>query len=393
MSAAITESSVPDRGCPPMTDVSIAIIRSMLQERVDQLVRELVPGGFMRSGLYEAPNPTRGDRRAGSFKIYMRGDAAGKWVDYAGVSAPFRDGGDRGDIIDLIAYVVCGRDRKRAIGWAKDWLGLATLSMAERDRLARLAQERKLRAAKAGAGERERKMRRAAELFMQARPGLAGTAADRYLLSRHIDIRAIPTFNAEDIRLHAKLEYFHGAEWRDVGGRREKVRPGPSFPAIICAFRNRVGAITGIHCTYLHPDGAGKADVPKAKIMFGSIAGSVVRVSHGAGNLSPEQVIEQLHPADLPTTILAEGLEDCGTLAGAAEDARVWMIGSLGNLGNVYLDHPCVGDVIAARDNDWESPQAVRQFEHGIRLLEQHGKAITEMAAIAGKDFNDLLGM
>ncbi|MCO5091976.1 toprim domain-containing protein [Bosea sp. (in: a-proteobacteria)] len=378
-----------------MADVSIATIRSMLQARVDAVVRELVPGGIMRSGLYEAPNPTRGDRHAGSFKIYMRGATAGKFVDYAGVNAPFIAGGDRGDVIDLIAYVAYGSHdraeaRKKAIAWAKDFLGLAELSVAERERLTKLAHARKLAVAAKHQDEEERKRKRAFDLFMQARVGLAGTPADAYLLSREIDIRDIPTFNHQDIRFHPGLEYFQAAEWGEVGGRRVKLKPGPAFPAIVCGFRNRGGAVTGVHCTYLQHDGAGKADVPKAKLMLGTIAGSVVRVAHGRGNVPPEAVTEQGYPADLPETVLAEGLEDCTTLASAAPEARVWMTGSLGNLGNVYVDHPCVGDVIVARDNDWQSPQAVRQFEHGILLLEAHGKPISQMAAIAGKDFNDL---
>lgn len=381
-----------------MSDVSIATIRSMLQGRVDALVQQLVPGGRVINGLYEAPNPTRGDRTAGSFKIYLRGATAGKWVDYAGVNAPFIAGGDRGDIIDLIAYLVCAGgnrvdDRKKAIGWAKDWLGIATLGQAERERLQRLAHERKLRAARAETGEIERRMRRACELFMSAKVGLTGTPASTYFLMRGIELLDIPSFNYQDIRFHPALEYFAGASFDEVGGRRIKVKPGPCFPAIVCALRNRVGAITAVHCTWLQPDGSDKADVPKAKMMFGLVAGSVIRVCHGRGNLSPEQVTQQAHLADLPVTINAEGLEDCATFGQAAPEARVWAATSLGNLGNVYLDHPCVGDAIVARDNDWQSQQAVNQFEHAIQLLEAHGKPITQMAAIAGKDFNDLLRM
>lgn len=376
-----------------MSDVSIATIRSMLQGRVDALVRQLVPGGRVVNGLYEAPNPTRGDRSAGSFKIYLRGATAGKWVDYAGVNAPFVEGGDRGDIIDLIAYLICARDRKKAIGWAKDWLGIATLGQAERERLQQLAHARKLQAAKAETGEREQKMRRACELFMSAKVGLAGTPAATYFLMRGVELLDIPTFNHQDIRFHPGLEYYQGAVWDEIGGRRVKVRPGPSFPAIVCGSRNRVGAVTGVHCTYLQPDGSDKADVPKAKLMFGAIADSVIRIAHGAGNRSPESVREQGHLAELPVAILCEGLEDGLTLAQAAPEARVWAATSLGNLGNVYLDHPCIGDVVVARDNDWQSPQAVSQFEHAIQLLEAHGKPIGQMAAIAGKDFNDLLRM
>ncbi len=374
-----------------MSNVSIATIRQMLQDRVDQLVRDLVPGGFMRSGLYEAANPTRGDRRAGSFKIYMRGAVAGKWVDYAGVNAPFVEGGDRGDIIDLIAYVACGRDRKKAIGWAKDWLGVATLPNAERERLQRLAQARKVAAARRDSDERQRRMRRAFDLFLASKVRLAGTPAAVYLLNRGIDLVDVPGFNAQDIRFHPGLEYTQGRVYDEIGGRRVIAQPGPTLPAIISAIRVRTGAITGIHITYL--DGEDPGDRARAKIMLGAVAGGVIRIAHGAGLVPPEDVKEQRHLAELPPTILCEGLEDGLTLAMAVPEARVWAATSLGNLGNVYLDHPCVGDVIVARDNDWRSPTAVAQFEHAVALLEAHGKPISQMAAIAGKDFNDLLRM
>jgi hypothetical protein len=374
-----------------MSNVSIATIRQMLQDRVDQLVRELVPGGFMRSGLYEAPNPTRGDRKAGSFKIYMRGAVAGKWVDYAGVNAPFVEGGDRGDIIDLIAYIACARDRKQAIAWAKDWLGVATLPNAERERLQRLAQARKLAAVKKDNDERERRMRRAFDLFLAARIGLQGTPAAVYLLNRGIDLVDVPGFNAQDIRFHPGLEYTQGRVYDEIGGRRVVAQPGPTLPAIISAIRVRTGAITGIHITYL--DGEDPGDRARAKIMLGAVAGGVIRIAHGREGLAPEDVREQRHLAELAPTILCEGLEDGLTLAMAVPEARVWAATSLGNLGNVYLDHPCVGDVIVARDNDWRSPTAVAQFEHAVALLEAHGKPVSQMAAIAGKDFNDLLRM
>lgn len=386
-----------------MADVSIATIRGMLQARASELAARLAPGGFERNGIYEAPNPTRADNKAGSFKIYTRGAKAGGWTDYAGISAPFIEGGDRGDIIDLIAYTRYGAGdrreaRKKAIAWAKDFLGIATLPQAERDRLDKLAHAAKLRTAAKHKNDLEEKMRRACNLFMQGRIGLAGTPAETYILhERGVDLRDIPFLVTGDIRFHPGLEYYQGAEYENVAGRIVKRRPGPSFPAILLAFRNRVGAITGVHCTYLRPDGSDKAEIDKPKIMYGSIAESVVRISHGYGGLSPEDIRHHGVPADfegeLPDTIIAEGFEDCVTMAAAVPEARVWMAGSLGNIGNVYVDHPCIRDTIVTRDNDWKSPQAVQQFETAMQRLEAHGKPITEIAAIAGKDFNDLLRM
>jgi hypothetical protein len=376
-----------------MTDVSIRTIRAMLQGRASELAALLAPGGYERGGLYEAPNPTRGDRKAGSFKIYTRGAAAGKWVDYAGVNAPFVSGGDRGDIIDLIAYCRCERDRKQAIRWARDFLGLSAMSQGEKDRLTALALAKKKQAVARERDEQERRMQRACDLWMRAKPGLAGTAAERYLAFRGIDLAAIPSLVVNDIRFLPALEFTQGAQWEMQGERRVKTAPGPELPAIVSCLRNRHGAVTGVHLTYLADGARGPRDRAYAKIMHGQVVDAVIRIAHGRDGLSPEDVREQGHLAELAPTLVCEGLEDGLSLAMALPDARVWAATSLGNLGNVYLDHPCVGDVTVARDNDWQSPQAVRQFERAIEALEVHGKPISVMSAIAGKDFNDLLRM
>lgn len=59
------------------------------------ILRRILPDGKAISGEYVAKNPTRADRRAGSFKINMR---SGKWSDFA-------TGDAGGDVVSLIAYV------------------------------------------------------------------------------------------------------------------------------------------------------------------------------------------------------------------------------------------------------------------------------------------------
>jgi hypothetical protein len=44
------------------------------------VLARIVPGGKVQGHEYEALNPTRGDRRPGSFKINLR---SGKWADFA----------------------------------------------------------------------------------------------------------------------------------------------------------------------------------------------------------------------------------------------------------------------------------------------------------------------
>jgi hypothetical protein len=59
------------------------------------VLARIVPGGKVQGHEYEALNPTRGDRRPGSFKINLR---SGKGADFAT--------GDRGgDPVSLVAYL------------------------------------------------------------------------------------------------------------------------------------------------------------------------------------------------------------------------------------------------------------------------------------------------
>lgn len=61
----------------------------------EAIVCRLLPGGRREGHEFVACNPTRADRRPGSFRINLR---TGRWADFAT--------GDRGgDLISLLAYV------------------------------------------------------------------------------------------------------------------------------------------------------------------------------------------------------------------------------------------------------------------------------------------------
>ena len=60
-----------------------------------ELLARWLPDGSVRNGEWVALNPTRNDRRSGSFMINIR---SGKWADFAT--------GDRGgDAVSLVAYL------------------------------------------------------------------------------------------------------------------------------------------------------------------------------------------------------------------------------------------------------------------------------------------------
>jgi hypothetical protein len=71
-----------------------AINRAALDD-LPALLRRWLPDGRVVGDEFVARNPTRDDRRAGSFKINLRN---GKWADFA-------TGDKGGDVISLAAYL------------------------------------------------------------------------------------------------------------------------------------------------------------------------------------------------------------------------------------------------------------------------------------------------
>jgi hypothetical protein len=79
------------------------------------ILRRLLPEGRIIGGEWVARNPTRADRRPGSFKINLR---TGRWADFAT--------GDRGgDAVSLCAYVE-GASQAEAARRLARMLGLDT---------------------------------------------------------------------------------------------------------------------------------------------------------------------------------------------------------------------------------------------------------------------------
>lgn len=361
-------------------------IRAMLQDRARELVVLLVPGGRFDGATYVARNPTRDDRKAGSFIIWMTGVAKGGFRDYAT--------DDKGDIIDLIAYVHRRpKDRKFALQWARDFLGLKTMDPKVREAALATAGAKARQAEAAASAEAAAKRHRAMDMWLKARP-LGGTLGETYLAARDIPLALVPNMES-DLRFSPRLEWWRGAEWgSDEKGRRIKTRPGPEFPAIVAAVRNLAGDILAVHCTFLRHDGSGKADVENAKLMYGSVAGCVVRLTRGPSNLTPEEAA-LAGRSDL--LVIAEGIETGLSVALGAPEARVWAATSLANIANVPVWHACVREVIVAADNPNERAsaegraQAEDTLARALDRLASHGLAVGVMRAHAGNDFNDLV--
>ncbi len=362
--------------------VTVRELRSMLIDRVDQLLADLPPDWRKHSsGAVTALNPNHAaDRRPGSFVVWT---ATGAWKDFAA--------GDKGDVIDLLSYAHGrGVDRKWAIGFAKEWLGIEKMSSGERA-AARAALRKKDEARRAAQeAEAARRRDRAWTMWLKAPVNhIAGTVAETYLATRGVRLAEVPNPERGELRFSPEMEWWNGAVWGERDGRRVKEQPGPKFPAMIAIVRGARGEPMAVHVTFLADDGQGKAPVARPKLMFAGVTGGVVRIARGPSNLTPEQAADAGVAGPL---VITEGIEDALSIAVALPEARVWAATSLSNVGNAPAFHPCVSGVIVAADNDWAGGQAAAELERAVERLEAHGRPVEVRRPPAGfKDFNDLL--
>jgi DNA primase len=178
----------------------------------------------------------------------------------------------------------------------------------------------------------------------------AGTPAQAYLESRGID----PPF-PPDIRF-ARLPYGNSSP----------------LPCLVAAVRDVAGEVTGLQRTYLRSDGSGKADLPKAKLSLGKVAGGAIRL----GNVDASGV-----------ATVCEGLEDGLSLL-AMLGKPVW-VGAGASMLPAMLFPPEVRSVIIGADNDPAGRTAARK---AAVTFASRGVSVRIIYPLEGyKDFNDEL--
>lgn len=340
-------------------------IKALLQSRVHDLVRELAPDGNLSYGYWIARNPARDDRKAGSFWIMVArpGKAPGAWRDEAT--------GDKGDIIDLVAYTR-GLDRGQALKWARAWINFEDVPPAAR----RQAREDQAKARI----ERERKAadllaqnrKRAFACYVEAKKAkLIGSLADRYLLGRGIDLRQLERVPGA-IGFTPRMRHAESNTW---------------WPVMVAAMTGPDGSVWAVHRTFLAGDGSGKAPVAPARKIWPSFSGAVMKLARGETGLPDAEAAKH---GLLDTLVICEGVEDGLSIALARPDLRVWAAGSLGNVAYVRLPD-CCERVIVAADNDWGKPQAMAQLDKALAALHAQGRPVRVARSPIGKDFNDVL--
>lgn len=365
--------------------VAIPELVAMLTERLEALVAELLPAGRREGAEWVEASRARGGM-GDSLKVCLVGAKRGVWAHFAaGPDA-------RGDVLDLIAYIRCDGDKRRAIPWARAWLGMESWTSSGQAPAAGVDEARRRRAAAARAaanGVREEQKRRdqALGVFLGAREGLAGTPVDLYLRSRAIELGRLG-------RTPRSLRY-HPALTNTEAGRQ--------LPAMVAAIIDGAGRFISVHRTWLAPlfaDGPpaarqpgrpvsyGKARLEAPKKTLGAFKGGAIHLWRGevvdpkTGEIRPAPSLGRLGRAKhrgegvaLREAVLTEGIEDGLTVALACPERRVLCAVALGNMGQVALP-PAIETVIICCDNDDGNIPAVAALDRAISAHQRAGRKV-----------------
>lgn len=224
--------------------------------------------------------------------------AAGKWADAAT--------GEHGDLIDLIAANQRTASLADTLDEARRFLSLPPPEPKTFEPLPPVP---------TGSPEAARR------LWVMSHP-IHGTLAETYLRQRGItDLR-----DCGALRFHPNCWYRPDAD--DLPGI-----PG-AFPALIAAVRNEGRTLTGVHRTWLDPDGNGKAPVATPRRAMGNLLGNGVRFGPASAVMIAGEGIETILSLRqiMPTMPMIAGL-------------------SAGHLSALQLAPP-LRRLYIARDND-----------------------------------------
>lgn len=323
-------------------EITAREISDMLAQRISGLCDALALSGHTVNGALLPLNPTRADRKAGSFVINLQGNKQGRWEDFAV--------GHFGDALDLVAYVSFGgfpitrEGKAEALRWAKRWLGLGDSGRITAADSARLQRARatmdETRATAEGLAlmNQGKDRRRAQAMFLEAKPLAPGLPGWRYLTeARGIDLTKLERLPWA-VRSHHALRH---------------VETDQMVPCLISALLFPDGTFGGVHRIFLEKDGSAKLKVdgphvPVKKIWPRGWHGAFIPISRGITKLSPR---EALAKGLTDECAYAEGVEDGFTAALTCPEWRVSAVGAGANFA--VVDPPaCARAVIALRDND-----------------------------------------
>jgi hypothetical protein len=208
-------------------------------------------------------------------------------------------------------------------------------------------------------GDDAGRIKRALAIWREAREG-HGTIVFRYLESRGIVLHQLP----------ASL-LFHSACPRPKDGAGNFVSP---LPAMVVLVEHVERGPVAVHCTYLRPDGSGKADIEKQKAIFGPVGGGAARFGS---------------PREGQWLLVAEGIETALSVAMACS-MPAWAALSASGIKNLILP-PEATHIVVCADNDVDGTGQRAAQEACGRWLSEGRRVRVAVPPEAGADFNDFL--
>lgn len=188
-------------------------------------------------------------------------------------------------------------------------------------------------------------------LWRQTHPA-RGSPVEIYLRRRGIDFDPLPPA----LRFHSALKHPEGQH----------------FPAMVACIHNHENKITGIHRTFITPEGH-KAPVAKTKLALGRFSGGAIRL-YSAG----------------PVLAIAEGIETALSVRQETPGLPVWAAISLTNMKALILPET-VREVIYLADGDSDRHTLMKILGEGAEHLRAKGRTVTIARPWTGTDFNDMI--
>jgi hypothetical protein len=232
-----------------------------LARNAESVCRHYLPQG-RRQGRYWLIGDVEGSPGRSLFVRLTGPDAgkgaAGKWTDAAT--------GEHGDLLDLIAANQGLASLADTLDEARRFLALPRPEPKAFEPLPPVP---------TGSPEAARR------LWAIAQP-IFGTLAETYLRERGIiDLRACGSLG------------FHPKCWYRADADDPPGTPG-AFPALVAAVRSDDGTLTGIHRTWLDPNGSGKAPIATPRRAMGNLLGNGVQFGRAGSVLVAGEGIETI---------------------------------------------------------------------------------------------------
>jgi hypothetical protein len=285
----------------PANDIAL-----LLADRVDPLVRELLPGGI-REGHSWRCGSVAGEAGT-SLAVELTGPKRGIWIDHANPD-------HRGDALDLVRLRL-DVSTAEAILWAERWLGIAP---GEVRTIPRQPVPKPVAAPPTWP-----------KIWRAARP-IAGTVAERYLEARGLSF----TDPLGDV---LRFE-----------PRRARLKPGADsefehHPALLALIRDVLtGGPCGMHSIHLRNDGSDRLRDKKGKTSAGRVSGGAVMLSDFADVTMGLTIAEGVETA---IGVLMDGLAPAWALCGASNLAKFPVLAGIDAL-TVAADTGAAGQTAA----------------------------------------------